>query len=67
MEREDMDWWNMQVSQVEKQLRTERGNGLSTGEASKRLTLDGKNRLEQGEGRKNFFWKLLAQFNDFMI
>ena len=67
MEREDMDWWSMQVSQVEKQLRTERGNGLSIGEASKRLTLDGKNRLEQGEGRKNFFWKLLAQFNDFMI
>ena len=62
-----MDWWSMQVSQVEKQLRTERGNGLSIGEASKRLTLDGKNRLEQGEGRKNFFWKLLAQFNDFMI
>ena len=62
-----MDWWSMQVSQVEKQLRTEQGNGLSIGEASKRLTLDGKNRLEQGEGRKNFFWKLLAQFNDFMI
>ena len=62
-----MDWWSMQVSQVEKWLRTNRETGLQGGEASKRLTLDGKNRLEQGEGKKSFFWKFLAQFNDFMI
>ena len=62
-----MDWWNMQVSQVERQLQTNREEGLKEGEASKRLTMDGKNRLEQGEGRKGFFWKFLAQFNDFMI
>ncbi|MBQ8734089.1 MAG: HAD-IC family P-type ATPase, partial [Anaerotignum sp.] len=62
-----MDWWSMQVSQVEKRLRTNRETGLQGGEASKRLTLDGKNRLEQGEGKKSFFWKFLAQFNDFMI
>lgn len=62
-----MDWWSMQVSQVEKRLQTNRETGLQGGEASKRLTLDGKNRLEQGEGKKSFFWKFLAQFNDFMI
>ena len=62
-----MDWWSMQVSQVEKRLRTNRETGLQEGEASKRLTLDGKNRLEQGEGKKSFFWKFLAQFNEIMI
>ncbi len=62
-----MEWWSMQVSQVEKQLRTDREDGLKEGEASKRLTLDGKNRLEQGEGKKNFLQKLLAQCNDFMV
>lgn len=62
-----MDWWSMQVSQVEKKLQTDRAEGLKEGEASKRLTLDGKNRLEQGEGKKGFLWKFLAQFNDFMI
>ena len=62
-----MDWWSMQISQVEKTLKTDRGTGLSSGEASRRLTLDGKNRLEQGEGRKSVFGKFLAQFNDFMI
>ena len=62
-----MDWWSMQISQVEKTLKTDRGTGLSSGEASRRLTLDGKNRLERGEGRKSVFGKFLAQFNDFMI
>ena len=62
-----MDWWTMQISQVEKCLQTDREEGLQEGEASKRLTLNGKNRLEQEEGRKGFFWKFLAQFNDFMI
>ncbi len=62
-----MEWWNMQASQVEKQLRTDREGGLKEGEASRRLTLDGKNRLEQGEGKKNFLQKLLAQCNDFMV
>ena len=62
-----MDWWSMQVSQVERILKTDREKGLKAGEACKRLTLDGKNRLEEQEGRKGFLWKLLAQFNDFMI
>ena len=62
-----MDWWTMQVSQVEKALQTDRLEGLKAGEASRRLTLDGKNRLEQGDGQKGFLMKFLSQFNDFMI
>ena len=62
-----MDWWTMQISQVEKILQTEREQGLSEGEASRRLTLDGKNRLEQGKNRKSFLGKFLSQFHDFMI
>ncbi|MGN1231507.1 MAG: cation-translocating P-type ATPase, partial [Anaerotignum sp.] len=62
-----MDWWSMQLSAVIKTLRTEEAKGLSKEEAAKRLATDGKNRLEQGEGRKGFLWRFLAQFNDFMI
>lgn len=62
-----MDWWSMQLSTLIKQLGTDEAKGLSPGEAAKRLEADGKNKLEQGEGRKGFFWQFLAQFNDFMI
>ena len=57
----------MQIVQVEKTLKTDTEKGLSSGEASRRLTIDGKNRLEQGAGRKSFLQKFLSQFNDFMI
>jgi len=62
-----MDWWTMQVSQVEKTLQTDRLQGLKEGEAARRLTLDGKNSLEQGEGRNGFLRKFLSQLGDFMI
>ena len=62
-----MDWWNRKIADVEKLLKTDRSEGLSAGEASKRLTLDGKNRLEQEQGRKGFFRRFLAQLGDFMI
>jgi len=62
-----MDWWNMQISQAERILKTDRKTGLPEGEASRRLTIDGKNRLIRENGRKTFFRRLLAQFNDFMI
>ena len=67
MEREDMEWWTMQISQVEKTLQTDSGKGLQEGEASRRLTLDGKNRLEQGNEKKGFLQRFFYQFNDFMI
>ena len=66
MGREDMDWWNMQISQAERQLQTDRENGLRASEVSVRQALHGKNRLEQKE-RKSILRKFLAQFSDFMI
>ncbi len=62
-----MDWWSMGLSEAEKALRTDRKSGLSDAEAATRLREDGKNRLEQENGRKGFLWRFLAQFNDFMI
>ncbi|MBR2851073.1 MAG: hypothetical protein IKB91_01630, partial [Anaerotignum sp.] len=44
MEREVMDWWNMQISQAERQLQTDRENGLRASEVSVRQALHGKNR-----------------------
>ena len=62
-----MEWWSMELAAVRKTLRTDEDKGLTPEEAAKRLATDGKNKLEQGEGRKSFFWRFLAQFNDFMI
>ena len=56
----------MQILQAERQLQTDRENGLRASEVSVRQALHGKNRLEQKE-RKSILRKFLAQFNDFMI
>ncbi len=62
-----MDWWNMRAAEVEKALKTDGRKGLSSQEAANRLAEQGRNRLEQGDGKKGFFGKFLAQFQDFMI
>lgn len=62
-----MNWWSMQLSALLKQLETDEAKGLLPGEAAKRLGQNGKNQLEEQTARKGFFWKFLAQFNDFMI
>ena len=62
-----MDWWHKNHSETEKALQTDCGRGLTEREAAKRLQESGRNRLEQGERKQGFFWRLLAQFNDFMI
>ena len=62
-----MEWWSMTPTEVLKKLRTEERTGLSESEAKKRLEADGRNRTEQGEGKKGFWRRFLAQFNDFMI
>jgi len=61
-----MDWWNMQISQAEKALQTNRENGLGSGEVSGRQAVHGKNRLEQKK-QKGLLQKFLAQLGDFMI
>ena len=62
-----MDWWSIQIGKLESLLKTDCMGGLSEEEAASRLMLNGKNHLEQGEKRKGFFWRFLAQFQDFMI
>ena len=62
-----MDWWNKELSEVQKALQTEKTKGLSPGEAAKRLAAEGKNKLAQAQEKKGFFRRLLAQCNDFMI
>ncbi len=62
-----MKWWSMTPTEVLKTLGTEERTGLDRKEAKKRLETDGRNRLEQGEGKKGFWRRFLAQFNDFMI
>ncbi len=64
---EHMQWWNQSIKEIEKTLQTDSRTGLSTEDAKKRLQEQGKNRLEQKEGKKGFFGRFLAQFNDFMI
>ena len=49
-----MEWWSMTPTEVLKKLRTEERTGLSENEAQKRLETDGRNRTEQGEGKKGF-------------
>ena len=62
-----MLWWNRGIQEIERKLQTDSRKGLSAEEAEKRLSEHGRNRLEQTEGKKGFFGKFLAQFNDFMI
>lgn len=62
-----MQWWNRTFREIEKTLKTDSRRGLSGEEAEKRLQEQGRNCLEQGEGKKGFFRRFLAQFNDFMI
>lgn len=64
---EDMDWWSMSLSAVEKQLAADGKRGLSRDTAAKRLAEQGKNRLAQTGQKQGFLWRLLAQFNDFMV
>lgn len=62
-----MDWWSMDISQVEKTLQTDRERGLTAAEAAKRSESEYRNRLIQSREKKSFLRKFLAQFNDFMI
>ena len=62
-----MNWWSMELSEVQRALETEPKEGLSPKTAAERLMTEGKNKLEQKMGRKRFLWRFLAQFNDFMI
>lgn len=62
-----MEWWSLPLKSVEKELSTSTYQGLQEGQAQQRLEKDGENVLKQNDGRRNFLFRFLAQFNDFMI
>ncbi len=66
MEREYMDWHSMSGRQTEEYLKTDRKNGLTTGEARRRLNRDGKNILTQKK-KQSVISKFFMQFADFMV
>lgn len=62
----DLKWHTFDLSDVFNVLKTDPRCGLSDEEASRRLSLFGKNELPKGKG-KTFFSVFLSQFKDFLI
>ena len=60
------NWFNMEVNDVEKQLKTNIDKGLTNNEAKKRQEEYGLNELA-AKKKKSTFQKFLEQFKDFMI
>ena len=61
-----MKWFNKDVVEVSKTLKTDLENGLSEEEAQKRQKENGYNELQEKK-KKSTFAKFLEQFKDFMI
>lgn len=59
-------WHTLRVDEVERNLKTNIHKGLSEEEVKKRITKDGKNKLQEKK-KENIVIKFLKQFNDFMI
>lgn len=59
-------WCTMDVQEIARRLKTNVKTGLSEEEAKNRLTLYGKNKLQEGK-KTSFLLKFIGQFNDFMI
>ena len=60
------NWFNEQIEDVEKELKTSLEEGLDKQEAEKRQVEYGFNKLVEGK-KKSIFIKFLEQFKDFMI
>jgi Ca2+-transporting ATPase len=60
------EWHTMEQEAVEKELSSSLAQGLSEGEAGKRLEQYGSNEIRQ-KGRKSMLRMVVDQFNDFMI
>lgn len=59
-------FYDLTVRETAEKLGGDLKNGLTAGEAKKRLLRDGKNELREKK-KKGFIRKFLEQFNDFMI
>ena len=61
-----MNWFTMDATEVEKELKTSLSNGLFSADAKTRLDTYGYNELEAGTSRPR--WKVfLDQFKDILI
>ena len=61
-----MNWFNKDVEEVSKTLKTDLEKGLSSNEAQKRIEEKGYNELQEKKNKSTFV-KFLEQFKDFMI
>ena len=59
-------WFNQEIEEVEKNLKTNLKNGLTTEEVKARQEEKGFNELKEGK-KKNLFQKFIEQFKDFSI
>lgn len=59
-------WHTMSVDEIENELKTNRNTGLTSEEADKRLSEDGRNELKEGR-KETVLIKFIKQFKDFMI
>ena len=63
---EQMNYYNINIKETEKLLKTNEKTGLSSKEASKRLKAQGENILKERKKTSNLK-KFFMQFNDFMV
>ena len=59
-------WQSKEISEIEKNFRTNRNYGITNEEAKSRLSYFGANVLKDKK-KENIFIKFIKQFNDFMI
>ncbi len=62
-----MKWWSKDGKEVLAALQSDPQSGLSSQEALRRAQQQGKNKLSEGDGKKNVLQRFLAQMNDFMV
>lgn len=61
-----MNYYNINIKETEKLLKTNEKTGLNQKEVNKRLKANGENILKEGKKTSNFK-KFFMQFNDFMV
>ncbi|MCL2096983.1 MAG: calcium-translocating P-type ATPase, PMCA-type [Oscillospiraceae bacterium] len=61
-----MDFYTLNQKDVLKILKSGENTGLSLGEAKRRRSISGPNRLNENK-KNNLFFKFISQFSDFMV
>lgn len=62
-----MNWYRLNVKDIEERLKTNYQRGLSQNEAKKRLEEHGENKLSAGKPKSNIVIRFFRQLNDFMV